>query len=408
MAGGENPKLADYFRTVLSHNLSVFSKNLESRKYVIPTLERDWKFSNLSIFLMADVDGVFTYHSSLPATYFREILKKGRYSSCASKIEEGERKIDATGDGRYFEIISKSLFEAGLTWDDHLEACNIAGEETPITPHTHEALKSLYDIPPFVGVGWNSASWKESLVSFAKHKKLPISLIKSSWLEFGKNGKYTGRYFFNYGPNKFRSGKEMLSELGCVPDLRINKKAISTVTLSDTRDPDTYFRKFAGLGGMSLWMDKSIQTRLQDYLAKQEIVEINIPEIIEDMRIFAYLIKHFYRTKVITLLNEPKDLDVASNFVRQLIYLGKGCLKLADEKIFNEKIGEFIILTQNVLALLSKFDFPRYSTGLDFKYLDLLGEKDVRKKKEILSEIIETYIQNFPESLAEDGWLDGL
>jgi hypothetical protein len=393
-----------YLNTLAYHNLSVFLKNLESGKILAPALEHDW-ISSFLIFLMVDVDGVWTYKSSLPEIFFEQLYRKEKYSQHSKKIDEAEKRMIASGDSRYFELIAKELKEAPLTWNDYIEACEISAKEVRITPHAHDALVDLYTIQPFVGLGFNSASWIDSLNFFAQYKKLPVSLIEGSWLEF-KNNKFTGRYFFNYGKNKWKTGNRMLSNLKCVPDLKISRSSgIKTITLSDSLTSDIYFRNFAGLGGMTVWMDKNIQERL--FSPQKEIIELNIPEIIEDMRIFSSAIKHMYRTRIISVKNSPEELRFTITHIKKLIEFGRECLNLTEENLFEKKIQEFFYLSQKVLNMLQKFDFPRYSTGIDFKYLKLLSRRmNMKERKEIISEILETYVQNFPETLLEENLLD--
>jgi len=396
---------SSYLRAVASHDLNVFLKDLESDKYTLPVLERVWELTYTTIFLITDVDGVLTDGSSLPAQYFNHLFRKLRYAQYASKIEEYDKQIDLFEDGRPFEGIARCLFNAGLTLEDHLEACDVAGKETPITPYTHEAIGSLYDIPPFIGLGFNSASFTDSLTSFSQYKRLPVSLIKGSWLDFHKD-KFTGRHFFNYGSNKFASGTEMLTQMNCIQDLRIKKSKLDIVTLSDTRVPDIHFRKFVGLGGMSMWMDKSIQRGLLTY--PSPVLEVNIPESLNDMRIFAHPVKYLYRAKVITLLGSPEELKAASKVVKGVVGVGQRCIGISNEEIFNSEVRNFVTFSQKALAVLSKFDFPRYSTGIDFKYLELLSHKDMQRRKEIISEILDIYLNNFPEALSEEDWLTKL
>lgn len=376
----------------------------------LPVLDHSWESAGLQFFLISDLDGVFTYNSSLPVGYFNHLFRKKKYNQYSEKIEGYIKRIIVSGRGEPFEGVARCLFKAPLIQEDHLEACDITGEETPITPYTHEAIKNLYDIPPFIGFGFDSASFIESVAAFSKHKRLsvPLALSKGSWLEF-QNKIFTGRYFFNFGLNKWNSGNKMLAQVGCAPNLKIQRKNIKAITLSDTVGPDRYFRKFVGLGGISLWMDKNVQSGvMKPQTGEPNILEMNIPETIDDMRIMANPVKHLYRTIIVTSRNSPKDLDVASKSAGQLVALGRECLKLNDEELFNRKLEYFANSLLKTLALLSKFDFPRYSTSIDFKYLELLSQKSMQKKKETIDYIIDTCIQNFPESLAEDDWLSGL
>jgi hypothetical protein len=349
---------------------------------------------------MSDVDGVVTGGSSLPAAYFGELLKKEKYERYSGEIEANEKQIDSSEDGEPFiGRIARRLLLAGLTWEDHKEACDIAGNETPLTPYTHEAIKALYDDPPFIGIGFNSASWEDSLTSFSQQKRLPISFIRGSWLEFHKK-RFTGRYFFNYGSNKFKTGKEMLSQVGCLSDLRINRSGVEIVTLSDRRQSDRDFRRFVGMGGMSLWMDDRIREGMQT--ESTSVLEINIPEFLKDMRILAYPIKYLYRAKILTVLGSSQELKAASREVKNLVSLCQRCLNATDQESLEIETRNFFDLSQKTLSMLSKFDFPRYSTGIDYQILDMLSEKDMQRRKEAISKIIDIYIQNFPEALAED------
>ena len=393
-------------RTVTTHDLKVFYENLKSGKCVAPVLEHSWEIGGLTYLFLTDVDGIYTYKTSLPKKFFEHILPKPNIAPYADRIEEADRQIDLTGDGAPFEIISNCLFKAGLTWDDFSEACELAGKETPVTPYTHEAISNVCNEkkPPYITLALDSASFEESLASFSRYKRLPVSVMEGSWLKFHK-GKYTGEHFFNYGINKLRSGYEILATLNCNPNLIINRKKIEVMTYSDTKRPDIYLREFVGLAGMSLWADKTVQKGLQ---TESNIIEMNIPETLDDMRILTYPIKYFFRSMIITLKNSPIELNSATASVKSLIALGKECLKVRDEEQFEEKVREFRRSSQKTLALLSKFDFPRYSAGINLKYLDLLAERKMKEKKETISDILDIYTQNFPECLAEDSWLNGL
>lgn len=379
----------------------MFQENLNAGKYVAPFLDCLWKIGGFIIPFISDVDGVYTYGTSLPLKCFEHLFTKEKYARHSRHIEEYERRIDQSGDGRPFEGISRCFLKARLTWDDFKEACELAGKETPVTPYTYEAVADLCndEKPPSITLGFNSASFEESLTSFSQNKRLPVSMIEGSWLGFHK-GRYNGKHFFNYGIKKFGTGYKMLARLNCAPNLRVSRMKTEVMSLSDTRRPDIYFREFVGLGGISLWADKTVQRGM---LATDEsgILEMNIPEVLEDMRILAYPIKHIYRTMIITLKNSPPELSSASKSVKSLINFGQECLKLRDEEQFNERAREFTKSSQEVLALLSKLDFPRYSTGIDFKYLDLLSGEDIQKRKETLSDILDVYIQNFPEHSLE-------
>jgi hypothetical protein len=343
----------------------------------------------------------------LPDLYFEHLFKKAKYAFYSYRIKKDEDQLNITRDARWFEDIANCLFKAGLTWDDHEEACEMSVIESKVSPNLHEAIAELYKIPPFIGLGFNSTSWIESLRFLAQYKRLPVSMIEGSWLEF-HNKKFTGRYFFNYDINKFKTGSRMLRRLNCLPDLVINKKKVEVLTLSDTIRPDGYFRKFVALGGMSLWVDKSVQERMQLHSRTPAILEMNIPEALNDMRIFTYPVKHLYRARIITTLSPPEELNTASSSVGKLIKFGQECLKLTDERLLNERCKEFIDRSNETLILLSKFDFPRYSTGIDFKHLDILPHRDVEKRKKAISDILEIYVQNFPEALADESWLKGL
>jgi hypothetical protein len=385
----------------------VFYENLKRGKYATPVLERSWEIVGIAYLLISDVDGVYTHKTSLPEKVFEHLLAKPKYAPYAGRIEESESKIGLTEDGAPFEDISRCFFKAGLTWDDFSEACELAGKETPVTPYTHDAINNICNDkkPPSITLAFDSASFNESLISFSQNKRLPVSVIEGSWLEFHK-GKYTGRYFFNYGINKLVSGNRILAKLNCIPNVVVSRKKTEVITFSDTKRPDKYFREFVGLGGISLWADKTVGGGLQT--AESDILEMNIPETLDDMRIFTYPIKHLFRSQIITMKNPPQDLDTASKSAKQLIALGRECIESTDEKLFGIKLGEFMSSTPDVLALLSKFDFPRYSTGIDLKYLELLAERSMKEKKETISDILDMYTDNFPESLAENGWLSGL
>jgi hypothetical protein len=390
----------NYLKSLLIHDLNVFLKNIESGKYRSPILEHEWKIHGLNIGIISDVDGVWTRYPHLYGNWYRYILGKSKYAPHEKKILEHEKQIDLSGDGSHFAGIAKELYDAGLTYSDYIEACEYTGKETPSIPYAHEAISSIKKITPSMDIGFNSASFIPSLKFFSQYKYLPISYIDGSWLEF-KNGKFNGKWFFNFGPNKFNTGIKRLRNLNCYPDLRMNLVR-ENITLSDSRTSDRYFRKFVGLGGMSVWLDERIQERMNCHpKEKPEIVEINIPEALKDMRIFSSLLKWFYRIRIITLKTNQRQLGDASKSVRELISLGEECLNLTDEKIFNMKLKEFQNSSPAALNSLSTFDFPRYSTGIDFKYLELLGESEMEKKKEILSSIIELYKTNFPEALAE-------
>jgi len=396
---------SSYLKTIASYNLSVFQKNLESGKQILPVLDHLWKWTDLAICLLSDVDGVIVCSPSLPTLYFNDLFKKERYAQYSEKIMDYDRQIDVTQDGRSFEGIAKCLFKAGLTLDDHLESCEVAGREAKLTPYTHDAIEQLHEIRPFIGMGFNSASWTESLTFLASYKRLLVSTISASWLEF-HNNKFSGRYFFNYGPNKFNSGLKSLRQLGCSPDLKINRRKVEFITLSDTISSDRYLGNFAALGGMSLWMDKSRQLKAE--LETPGIVEINIPETSNDMRILSSCVKHFYRARIIAARTSPQQLVEAVASVKELINFGEECLKISDRDIFNKSIQKFMTLSQKSLMLLTRFDFPRYSTGIDFMHSQLLYQSDLEKRKEAVSKILESYTQNFPEGLMEESWLKKL
>jgi len=384
----------------------VLQENLESGRYAAPVLEHLWEVDNSVNHLMADVDGVFIPRGPpLSIRTFQYLIgMKDKYGRIANEIEKHDERINLSQDGSPFKRIVRCWQRVGLTEDDFKEACKVAGEEAPITSYTHEAIKILYDEPPFINLDFNSASFEDCLISFSQHKELPVSLIEGSWMEFHKN-KLTGRYFFNYGINKLKSGNEMLTQLKCHPNLMIKKGEVKFATISDTKRPDIYFTNFVGMGGIALWMDESIQRGVQVH---PTILEMNIPEGVNDMRIFTYPIKHVYRAEIVTRLGSAQELDVASLEGKKLIVRGQDCLKSTNQKIFDEKVKDFIISSQNVLILLSKFDFPRHSTGIDYMYVDLLSKENMKGKKEKICDILGVYTRNFPEALAKENWLTSL
>ena len=381
-----------------SHNLKVLQENLESGRYTAPVLEHLWEFGGVNHRLMIDVDGVVTPEEPpLSVRSFNNLFEmRDRYEGISKNVEEYDKRINASKDGKWFEGIVKCWQRVDLNEDDFKEACRTAGEEAPVTPYARDAVKILHDEPPYIDLDLNSASFDECLVSFYQSKRLPVSLIKGSSMEFHKK-RLTGRFFFNYGKNKLDSGKETFVQRRCHPNLVIKKGEVKFTTISDTKRPDIYLTEFVGLGGLAMWMDKSIPRGMQTYPQKPTVLEMNIPEGINDMRILTCPVKHLYRSEVIARLGSPEELSQASSEGKKLISLGQECLKTTDQEVFDSGIRDFILSSQNVLDLLSKFDFPRRTTKIDSANIDLLAERDLRKRKETLSKILETYSTNFPE-----------
>lgn len=385
----------EYLRRLSYYGMEAFRRNLSKGPEAVPVLEHEWRIP-IQIFFISDVDGVWTGKTHLCNAYFNALFRKRKYAKYSNEIEENERSIDRSPDDfqKYIGRTLRYLFDTGLTWEDHIEACNEASN-VDVAPNSHEALKEMKDIPPYVGIGWNSTSWQEDLVLFSSKKCLGIQYIEGSCLEF-REGRFTGRCNFNYGPNKIEGKDRMLSALGFLPNLEVS-------TVSDTILSDKHFRKFVGRGGIAFWADHTSKNETES----PDIIEFNLPEMREDLRILPMAVKTAYRSRILTITSVPADMALTSLMAKKFVEAGEKCLK-AGMTEFEYCLNEFISLYQPTLLQFSKFDFPRYSSGIDHQYSHLISCTETNSQRESVSKLLGIVKRNFPECLAEEGWLDDL